>query len=236
MSSSTVSLASADVAEYYSEQSVALRLLHFLKKQRFLRAGSEPLTDKNGKFIRDDSGKVRFRFLHTARICVGPAASQIYYSTSSLPDMLSLFKRLAESGVISRASSSSPYRTPKFGWCFHCNSAAEKFPHNYQAHGMCFSSKRQADLYEEREEEKLADELANGFEFDLHGNRIGEETEDMENEPTLKASAPEFVSRDVAPIYTYVSHPGLSSMLINTPMGPMWCLVPVQTCPVVHYH
>lgn len=229
MSASSDSLTSSDVAEYYSEQSIALRLLHFLKKLRILCAGSEPLTDKKGKIIRDGSGKVRFRFLHTVRICVGPAASQVYYPTGSLTNMLSLFEKLADSGVISRDSSSSPYRTPKFGWCSHCNSAAEKFPHNYQAHGRCFSSKRQADLYEEQEEKKLIYELSTGFEFDLHGNRIGDEANVVEEESsTIKAQTEKFVSQEVAypPLYTYVHHPGLAPMLMNTPMGPMWFLVP----------
>ena len=255
MSSPIVSLASGDVAEHYGSEQTALPLLRFLQKQRILRAGSEPLTDKKGKVIRDGSGKIRFRFLHTARICVGPAASQVYYPTGSLTDMLSLFERLADSGVISRDSSSSPYRTPKFGWCSHCNSAAEKFPHNYQAHGMCFSSKRQADLYEERKHKKLVEELSTGFEFDLHGNRIGSEAKAIEEEltvdedetdvveddtkkPRFMASSPTFVPQGQVhpPVYTYVPHPSLSPMLVNTPMGPMWCLVPIQAHPVVHYH
>lgn len=237
MSTSTISLASGDVAEYYSERT-ALPLLHFLKKKGYLRAGSEPITDKKGRFIRDGSGKIRYHFLHTARICVGPAASQVYYSTGSLTDMLSLFERLADSGVISRDSSSSPYRTPKFGWCSHCNSAAEKFPHNYQAHGMCFSSKRQADLYEEREEEKLVEELSTGFEFDLHGNKIGDEAQVVDDEkPTFMASAPEFVSQVVThpPIYAYAPHASFSPMLMNTPMGLIWCLVPDYEPHVVNY-
>ena len=258
--SSTISLASAGVAEYYSEQSTALRLLHFLKKQRILRAGSEPLTDKKGKVIRDGSGKVQFRFLHTARICVGPATSQVYYPTGSLTGMLSLFERLADSGVISRDSSASPYRTPQFGWCSHCNSAAEKFPHNYQAHDMCFSSKRQADLYEERKHEKLVEELSTGFEFDLHGNKIGnkvevevevEDDDEVEVEdddeakahvvtdekPTFTASAPEFVSPVVThpPVYAYAPHASFSPMLVNTPMGLMWCLVPDYEPSVANY-
>jgi len=249
--SSKFSMASIDVAEYYSEQT-ALCLLHFLKKQRFLRAGSEPLTDKKGQVIRDESGKIRFRFLHSVRICVGPATSQVYYPTGTLTEMLSLFKRLADSGVISRDSAAASYRTPKFGWCSHCNSAAEKFPHNYQAHGMCFSSKRQAEMYEEREQEKLAKELSTGFEFDLHGNKIGVEVDVVEDEvdvvedevnvvedenPTFTASTREVVSQGVThpPLYTYVPHPGLTPMLVNTHMGPMWCLVPIQGHRVVLY-
>lgn len=259
--SSTVSLASSDVAEYYSEQT-ALRLLHFLKKQRILRSGSEPMTDKKGKVIRDESGKIRFRFLHNARICVGSAANQVYYPTGSRTEMLSLFERLADSGVISRDSSASPYRTPKFGWCSHCNSAAEKFPHNYQAHGMCFSSKRQADLYEERKHEKLVEELSTGFEFDLHGNKIGNKVEvevevedDDENDdevededdakthvvtdenPAFTASTPEFVSQAAShpPVYAYAPHANFSPMLVNTPMGLMWCLVPDYEHHVANY-
>ena len=242
--STSISLASADVAEYYSEQT-AINLLHFLKKHGILRAGGEVLTDKKGKAIRDRSGKSRFHSQCIARICVGPAASQVYYPTSSLGDMLSLFERLADSGVIFRKSSASPYRTPKFGWCHHCNSAAEKFPHNYQAHGMCFSSKRQADLYEKREEEKLAKELSTGFEFDLHGNKIEDDTRLVEDEPKviedektpLNASCHEFVPQEVhhPPLYTYVPHPGLSPILVNTPMGPMWCLVPIQGHHIANY-
>lgn len=257
MSTSTVSLASADVAEYYSEKSTALRLLHFLKKQGILRTGSEVLTDKKGKAIKDRFGKIRFHSLFAARICVGPATSQVYYPTDSLADMLSLFEKLADSGVISRDSSSSPYRTPKFGWCSHCNSAAEKFPHNYQAHGMCFSSKRQADLYEQREKDKLVEELSTGFEFDLHGNKIDQKIKVVEideeevdvvevvdqvkivedEKPTFTASAPEFVSQAVShpPVYAYAPHASFSPMLVNTPMGLMWCLVPDYEPHVVNY-